>query len=63
MGDVGHNIPRIYAATDNRRADHQASIVEIDAKLSDQVVSILIDPISNYTYINPDLVDKCGLVK
>ena len=35
----------------------------MDGKLCDQVVSILIDPRSNYSYINPDLVDKCGLRK
>jgi hypothetical protein len=28
-----------------------------------QVVSILIDHGSNYSYVNPDLVDKCGLNK
>ena len=29
----------------------------------DQVVSILIDPGYNYSYVNHDLVDKCGLNK
>jgi len=32
----------------------------MDGKLCDQVVSILIDTGSNYSYISPDLVDKCG---
>ena len=35
----------------------------MDGKLCDQVVSILIDPRSNYSYVNPNLVDKCGLNK
>jgi len=35
----------------------------MDGKLCDQVVSILIDPGSNYSYVNPNLVDKCGLNK
>ena len=35
----------------------------MDGKIFDQVVSILIDPGSNYNYVNPDLVDKCGLNK
>ena len=63
MGDVGHNIPQIYAVLDSMQEDHQASISEMDGKLCDQVVSILIDPGSNYSYINLDLVDKCGLSK
>ena len=43
--------------------DHQPSIIEMDSKLCDQFVSILIDPRSNYSYINPKLVDKCGVRK
>jgi len=35
----------------------------MDGKLCDQVVSISIDPGSNYSYIDHDLVDKCGLRK
>ena len=63
VGDVGHNIPCIYADVDNMQEDHQASIIEMDGKLCDQVVSILIDLVSNYSYINLDLMDKCGLRK
>ena len=60
---VGQSIPRIYAALDNRQVDNHASIIEMDGKLWDQVISILINPGSNYSYVNPDLVDKCGLRK
>jgi len=35
----------------------------MDDKLCDQVISILIDHGSNYSYVGPDLVDKCGLSK
>jgi len=35
----------------------------MEGKLCGQVVSILIDLGSNYSYVNPDLVDKCGLRK
>ena len=48
---------------DNKQQDHQESIIEMDGKLCDQVVSILIDPGYNYSYVNPNLVDKCGLNK
>ena len=63
MGDVGQSIPRIYATLDNRQEDHQTSIIEIHSNFCDQVVSILIDLGSNYSYVNHDLVDKCGLNK
>ncbi|MCY6488320.1 hypothetical protein, partial [Actinobacillus pleuropneumoniae] len=61
--DVVHKIPQIYAVVDNRQADHQASIIKMDSKICDQVISILIDPGSNYSYVSSDLVDKCGLSK
>ena len=32
-------------------------------KICDQVIYIFIDPGSNYSYVNPDLVVKCGLRK
>ena len=63
FGDVGHSIPLIYAVVDNKQEDHQASIIDMDGKHCDQVVSILIDTGFNYSYVSPDLVDKCGLNK
>ena len=48
---------------DNKQAEHEASIIEMEGKLCDQVISILIDPRSNYSYVSPNLVDKCGLSK
>lgn len=35
----------------------------MDGKLYDQFISILIDPGYNYSYVNPNLADKCGLRK
>ena len=35
----------------------------MDSKLCGQVISIFFDPISNYSYVSPDLVDKYGLSK
>ena len=63
MGNGWQIIPRIYAALDNRQADHQTSIIEMDGKLCDQFISILIDLRFNYTYVSTKFVDKCGLSK
>lgn len=63
VGHVGHRNSQIFATMDNMQAGHQTSIIEVDDKICDQVVSISIDPRSNYSYINPNLVDKCGLRK
>ena len=63
MGDVTQSIPQIYVVLDNRHTDHQGSIIKMDDKLCDQFFSILVDLGSNYSYVNPGLVDKCGLSK
>lgn len=56
-------MPKIYATMDKYQADHQAYIIKMEGKLHDQIISILIDPSSNYSYVNLELVDKCNLVK
>lgn len=63
IGDVARSIPRIYATMDNCQVDHPASIVEMEGKLKEKFISILIDPSSNYIYVIIDIVDKCGLGK
>jgi len=63
VADVSHYIPRIYTTLDKKHADHQASIIEMEGKLCDRVVSILTDPGSNYSYVSLDLLDKCDLNK
>lgn len=47
IGDVGHNIPLIYATLDNRKVNHEAPMNKMDDKICDQVVSILIGPQTN----------------
>jgi hypothetical protein len=57
---VARSVPQIYAALDNNQADHQASVVEIEGMIN-HLVSILIDPGSNLSYIAPKAIDKCKL--
>jgi hypothetical protein len=54
-------VPQIYAALDTNQADHQASVMEIEGMISNHLVSVLIDPGSNLSYIAPKAVDKCKL--
>lgn len=48
---------------DNKQANYQVSIIEMEGHVCGRVISILIDPEPNYSYVNPELVDKCGLRK
>jgi hypothetical protein len=61
VNDVARSVPQIFSALDNNQADHQASVVEIEGMISNHLVSILIDPCSNLSYIAPKTVDKCKL--
>jgi hypothetical protein len=50
-------MPRINAVLDNRQAEHQVSMVEIEGMLQNHPVSILIDPGASLSYISPDIVE------
>jgi hypothetical protein len=43
---------------DNNQANHQASVVELEGMIANHLVSILIDPGSNLSYVAPQTVDK-----
>lgn len=44
MGDIAREVPKISAALENRQADHQTTMVEVEGTLNGKTVSILIDP-------------------
>jgi hypothetical protein len=46
---------------DNNQANNQASLVELEGMIANHLVSILIDPSSNLSYVAPQTVDKCKL--
>jgi hypothetical protein len=52
---------RFMQLVDNKQADHQASVVEMEGMIANHLVSILIDPGSNLSYVAPQTVDKCKL--
>ena len=60
VGQVAREIPRIYAALEDRQEDHQSAVVEVAGKIVEQFVSILIDPGSTHSYITPRVVEICG---
>jgi hypothetical protein len=61
VNDVERSVLHIYAALDNNQDDHQALVVEIEGMIFNHLVSVLIDPISNLSYISPRTFDKCKL--
>ena len=61
VGDLARTMHSINAALENRQADYQTSMVEVEGKLNQTPISILIDLGASLSYISPDLVEKCKL--
>ena len=61
IGDLARGIPRINAALENRQADYQTSMVEVEGKLNQIPISILIDLGAILSYVSPTLVEKFNL--
>jgi len=51
--DIARNIPRISAALEDRQAEHQSTMIEIEGIISNQRVYVLIDPRASISYIGP----------
>ena len=62
IGDLVRTMPRINASLENRQADYQNSMVEVEGKLNQIPISILIEPGTSLSYISPNLVEKCKLL-
>ena len=60
---MGRSLHRINAAIDGRQADHQSSVVEIEGKINDTQICILIDPGATLIYITLDVVELNKLKK
>jgi hypothetical protein len=61
VNDIVRSMPRIYEAIENQQANHQASMVELEGIITKKLISILIDPVSNLSYISPQVVEACSL--
>ena len=61
IGDLARTMPRINAALENRNVDYQTSMVEVEGKINQIPIYILIDPRASLSYISPNLVKKCKL--
>jgi hypothetical protein len=51
----------IYVALNNKQDDHQDLVVDMEGMISIHLFSILIDPVSNLSYVSPQTVEKCKL--
>jgi hypothetical protein len=61
--DVGKRILSIYAALENRQADYQSHMIEVEGKIDNQPITILFDCGASHIYIDPKLVEIFKLKK
>jgi hypothetical protein len=61
--DVRRSMPRIYAALDNRQVEYQYHMIDVEGKIDNQHIYILIDFGDSHNYIDPNLVERFKLNK
>jgi hypothetical protein len=54
---MGINVPSTYAALDNKQVEFQSHMIEVEGKIKNQTIVILIDSISTHRYIDPKMVE------
>jgi hypothetical protein len=54
---------RIYAALNDRQAEYQSNMIEVEGKIINQPIAILIDSEESHYYIDPKIVDRFHLEK
>jgi hypothetical protein len=57
---MGKIMPRIYAALDNKKRD-QSPMIEVEGKINNEPITILIDFGANHSYINDNIVERFHL--
>jgi len=53
--------PQIHATWDNRQADNQTLVVEMEGMITNHLISFIIEPDSNLSYVSPQIVEKSKL--
>ena len=61
VGDVARGMSRTNAALENRPAEYQTSMVEVEGMLNQKPISILIDPRVSLSSVSPSIVEKSKL--
>ena len=54
---------RIYATLNDRQAEYQSNMIEVEGKIINKPISILIDSREIHFYIDPKIVDRLHLEK
>ena len=56
--DMNKSMPRIYVALDNKQAEFQFDMIEVEGKINDQPIAILIDSGASHSYLDPEMAER-----
>jgi predicted aspartyl protease len=59
--DMGRSVPKIYAALNYKQAEFQSHMIEVEGKINNQPIGILIDSGASHSYLNPKMVKRFHL--
>jgi hypothetical protein len=59
--DMGHRMPRIYAALDNKQEKFQSHMIEVEGMINNRPLIILIDSGASHSYVDPRVVKSLRL--
>jgi hypothetical protein len=59
--DMGRNVPRIYVVLDDKQDEFQSHMIEVEGKINDQPIAILIDSGAIHSDVDPNMVEKFHL--
>jgi hypothetical protein len=60
---MGSRMPRIYAALDNKQAEFQSHMIEVEGTINNRPLVILIDSGASHSYIDPRVVECLHLTR
>ena len=63
MEDMGRNVPRIYAALDNKQVEFQSHMIEVEGMINNRPFVILIDSGASHSYVDPRVVESFHLMR
>jgi hypothetical protein len=55
--DMGRSVPRIYATLANKKVEFHSHMIEVEGKINDQPIVILIDSGASHSYLDPNIVE------
>ena len=58
MENMGGSMPRIYASFENKKSEYQSPMIEVEGKIENQPIGILIDSGASHSYINDNIVER-----